>query len=195
MYSGLRLQRGHSPAFFFSVSSFPAFPAAHTVRLPPCYPIIAEFFSYLGSVAQFVFFPVSFADAAIPVKKDSKRRYTVTEYRPAAKIALLCRDVFGPQRRMYPSEKCFYICQCLFQQVFRYFLHKLNIPTDYIQTFHMFRQYNACRFCSNLVDKEDYLPAMERSPVRDLEIKTLLKAALRYSSLSLKYSSLPGIHK
>lgn len=28
------------------------------------------------------------------------------------------------------------------------------------------------------VDKEDYLLAMERSPVRDLEIKTLLKAAL-----------------
>ena len=28
------------------------------------------------------------------------------------------------------------------------------------------------------VDKEDYLPAMERSPVRDLEIKMLLKSAL-----------------
>ena len=28
------------------------------------------------------------------------------------------------------------------------------------------------------VDKEDYLLAMERSPVRDLEVKTLLKAAL-----------------
>ena len=28
------------------------------------------------------------------------------------------------------------------------------------------------------VDKEDYLLAMERSPVKDLEIKTLLKAAL-----------------
>ena len=28
------------------------------------------------------------------------------------------------------------------------------------------------------VDKEDYLLAMERSPVRDTEIKTLLKAAL-----------------
>lgn len=30
----------------------------------------------------------------------------------------------------------------------------------------------------NLVDREDYLLAMERSPVRDIEIKTLLKAAL-----------------
>lgn len=30
----------------------------------------------------------------------------------------------------------------------------------------------------NLVDREDYLLAMERSPVRDTEIKTLLKAAL-----------------
>lgn len=29
-----------------------------------------------------------------------------------------------------------------------------------------------------MVDKEDYLLAMERSHVRDLEIKTLLKAAL-----------------
>ena len=28
------------------------------------------------------------------------------------------------------------------------------------------------------VDKEDYLQAMERSPVKDLEIKALLKAAL-----------------
>ena len=28
------------------------------------------------------------------------------------------------------------------------------------------------------MDKEDYLLAMERSPVKDLEIKTLLKAAL-----------------
>ena len=28
------------------------------------------------------------------------------------------------------------------------------------------------------VDKEDYLLAMERSPIRDLEIKTLLRAAL-----------------
>ena len=28
------------------------------------------------------------------------------------------------------------------------------------------------------VDKEDYLAAMERSPIRDVEIKTLLKAAL-----------------
>ncbi len=28
------------------------------------------------------------------------------------------------------------------------------------------------------VDKEDYLLAMERSPVRDLEIRTLLKSAL-----------------
>ena len=30
----------------------------------------------------------------------------------------------------------------------------------------------------NLVDKEDYLLAMERSPVKDTEIKHLLKAAL-----------------
>ena len=30
----------------------------------------------------------------------------------------------------------------------------------------------------SLVDREDYLLAMERSPVRDLEIKTILKAAL-----------------
>ena len=30
----------------------------------------------------------------------------------------------------------------------------------------------------NLVDKEEYLSAMQRSPVKDLEIKTLLKAAL-----------------
>lgn len=30
----------------------------------------------------------------------------------------------------------------------------------------------------NRVDKEDYLSAMQRSPVKDLEIKTLLKAAL-----------------
>ena len=30
----------------------------------------------------------------------------------------------------------------------------------------------------SLVDKEDYLLAMERSPVKDVEIKTLLKAAL-----------------
>jgi len=28
------------------------------------------------------------------------------------------------------------------------------------------------------VDKEDYLPAMERSPIRDTEIKTVLRAAL-----------------
>ena len=28
------------------------------------------------------------------------------------------------------------------------------------------------------VDKEDYLPAMERSPIKDVEIKVLLKAAL-----------------
>lgn len=28
------------------------------------------------------------------------------------------------------------------------------------------------------IDKEDYLPAMERSPIRDLEIKHILKAAL-----------------
>lgn len=27
-------------------------------------------------------------------------------------------------------------------------------------------------------DKEDYLPAMERSPIRDIEIKHVLKAAL-----------------
>lgn len=30
----------------------------------------------------------------------------------------------------------------------------------------------------SLVDKEDYLSAMERSPIRDVEIKVLLKAAL-----------------
>ena len=30
----------------------------------------------------------------------------------------------------------------------------------------------------SLVDKEDYLPAMERSPIRDIEIKYLLKNAL-----------------
>ena len=30
----------------------------------------------------------------------------------------------------------------------------------------------------SLVDKEDYLLAMERSPIRDIEIKVLLKAAL-----------------
>jgi cell filamentation protein len=30
----------------------------------------------------------------------------------------------------------------------------------------------------NLVDKEDYLLAMERSPIKDLEIKHLLKNAL-----------------
>ena len=30
----------------------------------------------------------------------------------------------------------------------------------------------------NLVDKEDYLSAMQRSPVKDLEIKCLLKQAL-----------------
>jgi cell filamentation protein len=30
----------------------------------------------------------------------------------------------------------------------------------------------------NLVDKEDYLSAMERSPVKDVEIKVLLKSAL-----------------
>lgn len=30
----------------------------------------------------------------------------------------------------------------------------------------------------NRVDKEDYLPAMERSPVKDVEIKVLLKSAL-----------------
>jgi cell filamentation protein len=30
----------------------------------------------------------------------------------------------------------------------------------------------------NLVDKEEYLSAMQRSPVKDLEIKTLLKQAL-----------------
>ena len=30
----------------------------------------------------------------------------------------------------------------------------------------------------SLVDKEDYLLAMERSPVRDIEIKHILKAAL-----------------
>ena len=28
------------------------------------------------------------------------------------------------------------------------------------------------------VDKEDYLPAMERSPIKDIEIKHILKAAL-----------------
>lgn len=30
----------------------------------------------------------------------------------------------------------------------------------------------------NLVDKEDYLLAMERSPIKDIEIKHLLKNAL-----------------
>ena len=30
----------------------------------------------------------------------------------------------------------------------------------------------------NKVDKEDYLSAMQRSPVKDVEIKALLKAAL-----------------
>lgn len=30
----------------------------------------------------------------------------------------------------------------------------------------------------NKIDKEDYLLAMERSPIRDIEIKTLIKAAL-----------------
>ena len=30
----------------------------------------------------------------------------------------------------------------------------------------------------SLVDKEDYLPAMERSPIRDIEIKHVLKAAM-----------------
>jgi len=30
----------------------------------------------------------------------------------------------------------------------------------------------------NLVDKEDYLSAMERSPIKDIEIKSLLKEAL-----------------
>ena len=30
----------------------------------------------------------------------------------------------------------------------------------------------------SLVDKEDYLPAMERSPIRDVEVKVLLKDAL-----------------
>ena len=30
----------------------------------------------------------------------------------------------------------------------------------------------------SLVDKEDYLLAMERSPIRDTEIKVVLKAAL-----------------
>ncbi|MCI8356048.1 MAG: cell filamentation protein Fic, partial [Lachnospiraceae bacterium] len=30
----------------------------------------------------------------------------------------------------------------------------------------------------NKVDKEDYLPAMERSPIKDVEIKVLLKNAL-----------------
>lgn len=29
-----------------------------------------------------------------------------------------------------------------------------------------------------MIDKDDYLPAMERSPVRDLEIKVILKSAL-----------------
>ena len=32
----------------------------------------------------------------------------------------------------------------------------------------------------NLIDKEDYLSAMERSPVKDIEIKFLLKNALSY---------------
>ena len=31
---------------------------------------------------------------------------------------------------------------------------------------------------SNTVDKEDYLLAMDRSPIKDVEIKVLLKAAL-----------------
>ena len=31
-----------------------------------------------------------------------------------------------------------------------------------------------------MVDKEDYLLAMERSPIRDIEIKHVLKAALTY---------------
>lgn len=30
----------------------------------------------------------------------------------------------------------------------------------------------------NMVDKEDYLHAMERSPIKDVEIKVLLKNAL-----------------
>ncbi len=30
----------------------------------------------------------------------------------------------------------------------------------------------------NLIDKDDYLMAMERSPIKDIEIKTLLKSAL-----------------
>ncbi len=34
-------------------------------------------------------------------------------------------------------------------------------------------------FDENKVDKEDYLLAMERSPIKDVEIKILLKNALR----------------
>lgn len=34
------------------------------------------------------------------------------------------------------------------------------------------------RGIGQVVDKEDYLLAMERSPIRDTEIKVLLKAAL-----------------
>ena len=47
----------------------------------------------------------------------------------------------------YLSEKCFYICQCLIQQIFWHFFHKLNISANRIQTFHMLSQYNPCRLC------------------------------------------------
>ena len=42
---------------------------------------------------------------------------------------------------------------------------------------HPFREGNG-RSTRSLVDKEDYLLAMERSPIRDIEIKYILKQAL-----------------
>ena len=40
----------------------------------------------------------------------------------------------------------------------------------------------------NRVDKEDYLLAMERSPVKDMEIKDLLKNALPARQMTGKYT-------
>lgn len=44
------------------------------------------------------------------------------------------------------------------------------------------------------VDKEDYLLAMERSPIKDVEIKVLLKSALTSETDSRKQSICAGVY-
>ena len=54
---------------------------------------------------------------------------------------------------------------------FRIYADKMKSEVEYLDSILQF-------FRLNKIDKEDYLSAMERSPVKDIEIKHLLKNAL-----------------